>query len=314
MKKIYLTFLTACLCLITFQTNAENITIIESQSQHVAHDMDLVWQSRAIAMGHTATIVPQSTLNSLSNLSTTDVLIVSSAIITLNATQLQTITDYVQGGGAAYIQSEYTTTLQGNITFASIMQDLGTDFAWSASNGGSSIAYNILGGFATTPNSVSTVSLTHGLTGTATSSSIEKFLEHAGTYIGFCYDDISSASGVVITVSDQDWIINEVANDLVGNMLARLVSHNPLSTKKEVLKNSISAFPNPSNGKFTIDLGDVYSSIEANVANVNGQIVFTQKRQGLQKLNLDIEDFAPGVYFVNLLIDNKKSTLKILKH
>jgi hypothetical protein len=88
MKKITHTLFLILFC---FHSYAANITIIESQSFNFGHDMDLKWQTTASSMGHTASILPQTTLDNNSFFGSTDVLIISSGVITLSAARVSTI-------------------------------------------------------------------------------------------------------------------------------------------------------------------------------------------------------------------------------
>jgi hypothetical protein len=150
--------LTLLILFFSFQANATTITIIESQTGNYWAVQDTVWRSAAIGMGYSAFVVPQYTLNNISNLSSTDVLIVSSATISFASTNyLQTIRQYVLSGRPAYIQSEYLATFQGNITFDSLMQSVGANFNWTTPISGSLTPMNVLGTLATTPNNLPTL-------------------------------------------------------------------------------------------------------------------------------------------------------------
>ncbi|MBK8686649.1 MAG: hypothetical protein IPN26_17610 [Bacteroidetes bacterium] len=88
MKKITYTLF---LILFGFHSYAANITIIESQSYTSGHDMDLKWQTIASSMGHTASVLPQTTLDNNGFFGSTDLLIVSSGVISLSAARVSTI-------------------------------------------------------------------------------------------------------------------------------------------------------------------------------------------------------------------------------
>ena len=53
-------------CLATQQSSALHFTIIESQSYLSTDIMDLKWKNLLTGLGHTATILPQSTLDNTS--------------------------------------------------------------------------------------------------------------------------------------------------------------------------------------------------------------------------------------------------------
>jgi hypothetical protein len=101
------------------------ITIIESQSANADHRMDLRWQERATAMGHTATIVNQEALDDIGNLAGTDILIVASGVIDLPPGRVQTILQFVESHGPAYLQGEYHPSYTSNLAFQEIVNTLG---------------------------------------------------------------------------------------------------------------------------------------------------------------------------------------------
>jgi hypothetical protein len=76
---------------------------------------------------------------------------------------------------------------------------------------------------------------------------------------------------------------------------------------------SISAYPNPSNGKFTINLGQSYSETNVTITNVLGQQVSTSNYTNTQTLVVEI-NAAAGLYFATLKTnDGNQATLKIVK-
>ena len=75
------------------------VTIIESQSTNSGHDMDSRWQQVASGMGYSAGVAPQSTLDDISSLAGTDILVISSGVIDLPAGRRATIQQFVDQGG-----------------------------------------------------------------------------------------------------------------------------------------------------------------------------------------------------------------------
>ena len=81
MRKLYITLLAAIFALPAFSIH---VAIIESQSVVPGQSMDVNWQASAIALGYTAEILPQSTLDNISNLIGADILVVASGRLTYN--------------------------------------------------------------------------------------------------------------------------------------------------------------------------------------------------------------------------------------
>lgn len=76
---------------------------------------------------------------------------------------------------------------------------------------------------------------------------------------------------------------------------------------------AISAYPNPTKDKFTIDLGEVYSETKVTIVNMFGQEVFTSIYNNAQLLELELRT-ASGIYLANIkTTQGKHATLKIFK-
>lgn len=279
--------------------NAVNVTIIESKTANYWAVQDTVWRSVAVDMGYSATIVQQSALDDISNFTTADVLIVASATISFSKTNhLQTIRQFVLSGRSVYIQSDYLVTMQGNITFDSLMHTVGADFNWTESISGGT--FNVIGKFATTPKNVPTLNISdYGMLGTGTG--VDKILEYDGNYMGFCYFDSNGSNGTIITIGDEDWCHKKISLVLMGNILYRLAQKNPNSIKN-FKKNSslINIFPNHNfNGKrllFGSNLNNatltVYNSIGIQInqiSNISGREIVLRRNS-----------LSSGVYFVKL--------------
>ena len=99
--------LAVCVAIILpLQIIAQNVLIIESQSNNTGHVMDVVWQSTASNMGLIATIGAQSELLDTNFFAGTDALIISSGVIILSNAQINTITEFMKSGKSMYLQGE----------------------------------------------------------------------------------------------------------------------------------------------------------------------------------------------------------------
>jgi hypothetical protein len=72
---------------------------------------------------------------------------------------------------------------------------------------------------------------------------------------------------------------------------------------------SISLYPNPNNGLFSLDLN---TSSQIVIINSLGQVVFNETMNA-GKQNLDILNAANGIYFVKVIQGNKQQTIKFIK-
>lgn len=181
----------------------KNIVIIESQSFDVEHNMDERWQSIFMEKGISVDLSPQNTLNLLDNLIDVDFLIISHGLIQLNSTQLQVIKQYIQQGGNVYLQSEYQIQSAGNQAFSQLVEHLGGSFSWLGENAGNIIPLNITGSFSDLEDPLSF--FWYGAYGSG-DEHIFPFLENNDKNYGFYFCSPNPEDGLLITISDQDWI------------------------------------------------------------------------------------------------------------
>ncbi len=185
---------------------ALNITIIESQSEMAGHDMDQEWLALATSLGHTAAIMPQTTLDGPGFFPTTDLLIISSGVIGIPQYRRDTILDFLLTGGDVYLTGEYLTSYDSNLTFAWLVGMLGGSFTWGMELSGN-LTPQVLGDLATTPNAVPQLDyFWWGVASSSYSPEVTPFLNHQGYDIGFIFDSFLPGTGDLLTASDQDWI------------------------------------------------------------------------------------------------------------
>lgn len=86
-----------------------------------------------------------------------------------------------------------------------------------------------------------------------------------------------------------------------------------LGISKNTFRPSLSAYPNPTNGRFTINLGESFSEINVTITNMLGQVVSSSDYKNTQKLNVEINS-ATGIYLATIkTLEGKQATLKITK-
>lgn len=88
-----------------------------------------------------------------------------------------------------------------------------------------------------------------------------------------------------------------------------LYFYDPATTGiNNVMADDIAVYPNPSNGRFTIDVANVTSTIV--VTDVAGKQVYTGNATG--SLTVDLSHLQKGVYLVNITNESGSSTQKIV--
>ncbi|MDQ3109072.1 MAG: gliding motility-associated C-terminal domain-containing protein [Bacteroidota bacterium] len=221
MKKITLAVFFLSISISSF---ALNITIIESTSFNTAHTMDATWNGVALGMGHTPSILPQTTLDNTTFFATTDILIISSGIGTLPSNRVATILAFLQTGKPVYIQSEYLSSYDCNQAFASIISSLGGTFTWTVTMAGDLSPMNVLGTFATTNNVVPSISYYwYSVPGNGDCNTLP-FLEYGGANHGWQYVPSNPAYGNIITTTDQDWVNQSTSIPLMENIITHLIT------------------------------------------------------------------------------------------
>ena len=83
-----------------------------------------------------------------------------------------------------------------------------------------------------------------------------------------------------------------------------IVTVNVCTGINEKLPKSNSIYPNPNNGEFTLELNE---TIEVIIANISGSVLLNST------LNIGKQTLANGIYFVQLIIDGKQQTIKLIK-
>ncbi len=74
----------------------------------------------------------------------------------------------------------------------------------------------------------------------------------------------------------------------------------------------VSLYPNPTQGRTTLDLGASYTDVEVSVTDVAGRVVFQSNFAEGQKFDLDLEQ-AAGVYIVSVASETKRAVMKLIK-
>ncbi len=186
--------------------------------------MDSVWYDVALGMGHTAMILPYTTLLDTSFFSTTDVLIISNATVALFPSDIKTILWCIRKGKPVYLQTEYLPEFVTNQAFASIVDSLGGIFDWEENYSGDLVGMKVIGSFATTPNVIPPLDYYwYSVSGTG-DCHMMYFLEYGAAYHGFQFISHDPLFGSMITTTDQDWIQERTSTQLMENIITHLIN------------------------------------------------------------------------------------------
>jgi hypothetical protein len=78
---------------------------------------------------------------------------------------------------------------------------------------------------------------------------------------------------------------------------------------------NLEIFPNPVNRVLNIKMETIYKSVRTEFIGIDGRIVFSRNFQDQQMIELNMENFEPGLYMLRIhTSDQKSKTLKVIKH
>lgn len=98
-----------------------------------------------------------------------------------------------------------------------------------------------------------------------------------------------------------------------SDTLKQYINPQPLSATRQYLIEGVMVYPNPVNSAFTVFVPAVHGNASINVINLQGQLVSTSKltSNNSRQTKINTENLATGVYFVEVIANNKKDTYKI---
>jgi gliding motility-associated-like protein len=233
--------------------------------------MDINWKSVSTELGQIATIVSQTFLDDYTNLSNTDILIISSGLIDIPDNRKATILQFVQNGGNVYIQSEYLVDLPGNATFKYLADNLGNTFNWQDEVTGNLNPMQIIGDLSNgIEDNAELTYYWYGTSGIGDANFIP-FLKYNNKNWGFVYCPSVVTNGTVITTTDQDWVRTSNNNGLMANILTTLLTSSSLSVLPTVSIVSTNT-PCDDSYTFTATINNNMPAISLEWL-VNGQVV-----------------------------------------
>jgi Secretion system C-terminal sorting domain len=264
---------------------AINVDIIESQSYSASHVMDLNWATVATGMGHTATIYPQTALDTGFFLPTSDLLIISSGVISLTPIRKLTILAAMAQTIPVYIQTEADPALDASSAWIDLVNDSFASFTWDGSSFGVLTPMHVSGHSSTTPNIVTQLNgFLDGAHGTG-SIELETFLHHGDKEYGWYLRPWNGAIQIAATTSDQEWVRTLSNPSLMENIIDNLSNYNSTNLQTRCWHNgppivipngggTITAFTQATNnGPYSITF-DAWTQIQLPNTNIVGPFLF----------------------------------------
>lgn len=119
-----------------------------------------------------------------------------------------------------------------------------------------------------------------------------KLIVGSNTYYGWVRLDVAQ-NGTSFTV--KDYAYNNIPNQpiLAGETIATGINENSFAS-------SIQLFPNPASDHLTINLGTYYKEVQVTITDLSGKIIYTSLATDNQKIEVNTQGFAEGIYVVQI--------------
>lgn len=85
-----------------------------------------------------------------------------------------------------------------------------------------------------------------------------------------------------------------------------------VSVSENELLNRVSVFPNPTNGEFSINLGEEMNSVTISITDLTGKLILSNTYENSEFVNVDLDGPA-GVYLLTIESENKRGVLRLVK-
>ncbi|HHC80640.1 MAG TPA: T9SS type A sorting domain-containing protein [Flavobacteriia bacterium] len=106
--------------------------------------------------------------------------------------------------------------------------------------------------------------------------------------------------------------IENLTSNGSGDVFIQKLNNSTLSVSNNIFEKSLTVFPNPAQEKSTIELGALYDDITLTIRTLTGQLITTTNYKTTRIINFSIKG-SSGLYLAEILADNKRATLKIIK-
>ncbi|MFT7613689.1 MAG: hypothetical protein ACI9J3_002664 [Parvicellaceae bacterium] len=130
---------------------------------------------------------------------------------------------------------------------------------------------------------------------------------------GEAADDLSGYS-VSMSSDGNSLAIGAYLNDGAGIDAGhvRIYEINTVGVLENSFRNDPLLYPNPTDGNFTIDLRNIYTSVNITMTDINGKLIQSQQYKKRQLFNLTIGGPA-GIYLLTIESEDKKALIRLIK-
>jgi len=77
--------------------------------------------------------------------------------------------------------------------------------------------------------------------------------------------------------------------------------------------NTISIYPNPLTDKLYVELNEIYEEITIRILDITGSVISEENYYQNKNIELRMDFFNPGIYFINIWVEEESATFKVVK-
>jgi hypothetical protein len=107
------------------------------------------------------------------------------------------------------------------------------------------------------------------------------------------------------------------ASDSANTPLSPVFATTSQKTSSEINSSQVSVYPNPFNTEFTLDMNVAAGQYQVVLSDLNGKTMMNQNieiNENNTRMLVPTENLAGGVYFLTLIGNNNKQTMKVIKY
>lgn len=128
--------------------------------------------------------------------------------------------------------------------------------------------------------------------------------------------DVSGATSNTLQITNVDFTDQGnyicVVNGDCGPANSDVATLTIITTIEDMNNNGINVFPNPTQGVLSVELHGLKKSGKLELFDVNGQLVYNEIFENKSLLNVDLNKFSSGVYFVSLTLEQKTYKVRVV--
>jgi len=136
-----------------------------------------------------------------------------------------------------------------------------------------------------------------------------KIFMDRGTYKKV-YEKLPQSISIIVTRPDS-------GDNCSQDMTSFYITRDPLTSDQQIEENTlqnVKIYPNPASDKLHIDLNKtVFNNFNIKIFDCIGNLLKTSEFKPKENLEIDISELNPGMYFIEMITDNKNSVSKFVK-